>query len=62
MQLRGDSGSSSTGYCAEGAVVTAAGVAAEILSEAASAVRNITGELLSDSSDISADSICAAAW
>ena len=43
------------------AVVTAAGVAAEILREAASAIRNITGELLSDSSYISVDSICAAA-
>ena len=48
---------------AEGAVVTAAGVAAGDPSEAANAaVRNITGELLSDSNDISADSICAAAW
>jgi hypothetical protein len=36
---------------AEGVVVAAAGVAAEILSEAAGAVRNNTGELLSDSSD-----------
>ena len=42
---------------AKGAVV-----AAELLSEAASAISNITGELLSDSNDISADSICAAAW
>ena len=47
---------------AEGTVVTAAGVAAEILSEVASAIRNITGELLSDSNDISVDSICATAW
>jgi hypothetical protein len=37
---------------AEGAVVAAASVAAEILSEAAGAVRNNTGELLSDSNDI----------
>ena len=37
---------------AEGAVVTAAGVAAEILSEAAGAVRNITGELRDGSSEI----------
>ena len=43
-------------------MVAAAGVAAEILSEVAGAISNITGELLSDSSDISADSICAAAW
>ena len=47
---------------AEGAVVAAAGVAAETLSEVASAIRNITRELLSDSNDILADSICAAAW
>ena len=47
---------------AEGAVVTADGVAAEILSEAAGAVMNITEELLSDSGDISAYSIYAAAW
>ena len=46
---------------AEWAVVAAAGVAAEIFSEAAGAIKNITRELLSDSSDISADSICAAA-
>ena len=37
---------------AEGAVVTAAGVAAAILSEAAGAVRDITGELLSDAATI----------
>jgi hypothetical protein len=37
---------------AEGAVVTAAGVAAAILSEAAGAVRDITGELLSDAASI----------
>ena len=37
---------------AEGAVVAAASVAAEILSEAAGAVRNNTGEMLSDSNDI----------
>ena len=42
---------------AEGAVVTAAGGAAEILSEAAGAVRTITGELRGDSRDISADFI-----
>ena len=47
---------------AKGAVVVVAGMAAEILSEAASAVKNIIGELLSDSNDNSADSICAAAW
>ena len=47
---------------AEGAVVAAAGVAAEILSEVAGAISNITGELMSDNSDISVDSICAAAW
>jgi hypothetical protein len=50
VQLRGDSSRSSTGYCG-GAVVAAAGVAAEILSGAAGAVRIFTGELLSDSSD-----------
>ena len=38
---------------AEGAVVAAAGMAAEILSEAAGAVRNITGELRGgESSDL----------
>ena len=53
---------SATRGMAKRAVVTAVGVAAEILSEAASAIRNITREALSDSNDISADSICAAAW
>ena len=47
---------------AEWRVVTATGVAAEFLNETANAIRNITWELLSDSNDISADSICAAAW
>ena len=42
---------------AKGAVV-----AAEILNEAASAIRKDPGELLSDNNDIPADSICAAAW
>jgi hypothetical protein len=50
VQLRGDSSSSGTGYCG-GTVVAAASVAAEILSGVAGAARNITGELLSDSSD-----------
>ena len=35
----------------EGTVVAAAGVGAEFLSEAAGAIRNITGELLSDNND-----------
>ena len=47
---------------AMGALVAAAGVAAEILIETASASRNITWELLSDSRDLSVNSICAAAW
>ena len=44
---------------AEGAVGTTAGVAAEILSEAASAVRSITGELRSDSSDLRQIDMCS---
>ena len=44
---------------AEGAVVIAAGVAADILNEAAGAIRNITWASLSESNDISVDSICA---
>ena len=59
VQLRVDDGSSNTSYC-EGAVVAAASAAAEIINEAASAIRNITWDLLRDSNDISADSVCAA--
>ena len=44
---------------AEGAVVTAAGVAAGDPSEAAGAVRNITGELLSESSDLRQIDMCS---
>ena len=45
---------------AEGAVVTAAGVAAGDPSEAANAaVRNITGELLSESSDLRQIDMCS---
>ena len=40
-------------------MVAAAGVAAEILSEAAGAVRNITGELLSDSRDSRRIDMCS---
>ena len=40
-----------TSDTAKVAVVTAAGMAAEILSEVAGSVRNITGELLSDNND-----------
>ena len=46
-------------HIAEGAVVTAAGVAAGDPSEAAGAVRNITGELLSDSSDLRQIDMCS---
>jgi hypothetical protein len=52
VQLRGDSGSSSTGYCG-GAVVIATGGAAGDPSEAAGAVRIFTGELRGgESSDL----------